>query len=177
MYGTEKIIPGFSRKGDIEKAEQIYLSAFPDHERAPFSHLLADPTGHIETDCLRENGKVTGMACRLITENCEHISYLAVEENARGRGLGTRFLSALLEKAGSRTVIADLEVPCPGASNFIQREKRLRFYKNAGFRETEVRYRWRGEDYMILAHGGPFGSREWHAFWRELEKYVPTDEL
>ena len=68
-----------------------------------------------------------------------------------------------------RRLIADLEDDTPGAEDIDMRRRRMGFYRRGGFEKTQVRYNWRGEDYVILSRGGDITGKEFGDFWRGVE--------
>jgi hypothetical protein len=67
-------------------------------------------------------------------------------------------------------VIVDIEAETETAEDNPVRRKRKEFYLKNGFSETEVRYRWHGDDFEILSRGGGVTSKEFSAFWDEIER-------
>jgi hypothetical protein len=67
-------------------------------------------------------------------------------------------------------VIADAERPLPGTQSEALRKRRIGFYARCGFEETDVKYNWRGEEYVILSRGGNVTEAEFDAFWEHIEK-------
>lgn len=160
------------RPGTPEAArlQALYVRAFPPNERRPLEPLMADQTGHAQVLAAMEEGQFRGFVCSLIQDELLHIIYFAVEEDQRGRGLGSRILSAVREEAPGMRILVDIEVPDPAAENNAQRVKRLDFYLRNGYAETPVRYSWQGENYVILAQGGSLTPEEFHRFWNHLSR-------
>lgn len=153
---------------DREALEALYERAFPQNERRPMAELLSERSGMVRVLAFYHRGSFCGMAATLTSSELVHIIYLAIEEAARGQGLGSMALEAIRKQAPGKKVIVDVERVEAGAANNDQRVKRIAFYRKNGYRETEVRYRWRGEDYGILSCGGIMTEREWDEFWKEV---------
>lgn len=156
--------------------ESLYYRSFPANELRELSELMVDRSGAVEFIALYEEGIFTGFMTLLITRKIAHIIYFAIEDALRGRGCGSRALSAAAERYPDRRIIVDVERPVDTAPNRPEREKRMAFYIHNGYAETEVRYNWRGEDYVILSCGGPVTEQDWNDFWQELNE-VPNLEL
>ena len=62
-------------------------------------------------------------------------------------------------------ILADLETVEPGAPNLDQRKSRVHYYLTAGFRKTDIAYRWQDEDYVIYVHGGDITLPEFQEYW------------
>lgn len=103
-----------------------------------------------------------------------HIIYFAVEEALRGRGLGSRILEEMRRANPGKRLLVDIEEPSGAAPNNAQRLRRRDFYLRCGYRETAVRYPWRGEDYVILSLGGTVTDEEFGRFWEALEAEMPV---
>ena len=153
---------------DREALESLYERAFPQNERRPMAELLNEKSGMVEVLAFYYQGSFCGMAATLTSSGLVHIIYLAIEEAARGKGLGSMALEAIRKRDPGKKIIVDVERVEDGATNNDQRAKRIAFYRKNGYRETEVRYRWREEDYVILSCGGVMTEREWDEFWKEV---------
>ena len=87
-----------SDKEDIKNIKNLYLTAFPKEERAPF-FLMKSKALKGKGDMLiaKDNDKFIGMAYMICYKNLAYLFYLAVDENSRGKGYGGKILSAIKE--------------------------------------------------------------------------------
>lgn len=150
---------------ELPRVARLMERAFPAHERVPMRWLTQND-GH-ELLAVLEDGAFCGFISLLTRGDLCHILFFAIEEDVRGRGLGSRALTLLREHKPNVRLIADVEAIDEKAANAPQRERRQRFYLRQGYRPTGIRYRWRGEDYVILASGGPVTEAEFWHFWGE----------
>lgn len=143
---------------------RLYESAFPKNERRPLEVLL---TEHGPGDVLAvlEGGAFIGLAILLTHLDITHILYLAVEDRLRGRGYGSRILTLIRAAYPGQRIVVDVEEPGAETANGAQRQRRIDFYERNGYRCTDIRYRWRGEAYLIMSNGGDVSEREFDAFW------------
>lgn len=169
-----KLIP--ASQTDIPMIRSLYTRAFPANERRPLGPLLDDTTGHSQVLSAYCEDGFCGFVCILEWADIVHIIYFAVEENLRGRGLGSEILRAVHQAGPQKRVIVDIEEPDSSAPNHEQRIKRKAFYLHNGYRETDIRYRWLGTDYVILSHGGNMTEEEFGRFWDALAAAMPGSE-
>ncbi len=154
---------------NLPEIQALYERAFPENERHPFPRLLLDQTGHIEIVSFWDKELFLGFAVLLTTLDISHIVYFAIEERLRNKGYGGLALQAVHRLKKGYRVIVDIERDLPQADNREQRQKRKQFYLRQGYRETEVKYRWRQEDYEILAYGGTLSDQDFSDFWENLQ--------
>lgn len=143
----------------------LYISAFPANERRTLAPILADRSDAGEVLAFCEEGSFAGMAVLLTWRDITHIIYFAVREALRGKGRGAQILRQIQKAHPGQRIIADVEAPDGKAPNNAQRERRMAFYARNGFSPTEIRYAWRGENYLIVAANGTVSEDEFHAFW------------
>ena len=134
--------------GTARWARALYLRAFPEDERLPWAliHLLSlrrgidlvawwdEPAGPVQAaspDPSALTWSVRRPGSRLL-----YLFYLAVDDAARGRGLGTRLLAELERRHPGCSIVLDIEPVIAEADNAEQRRRRLAFYERAGFRDT-----------------------------------------
>lgn len=153
---------------DLDKVEALYDRAFPPNERSPLEEILSEKSGMLRVLAFYQGPVFCGMAVTLSTEKLVHIIYFAIEEALRGQGLGSIVLNEMQKQASGKKIIVDVERVESGAGNNDQRAKRIAFYMKNGYQETPVRYRWHGDDYVILSAGGIMTEEEWSDFWKEV---------
>ena len=145
MMRTRRIRPA---SGPDRWAHDLFRRAFPQEERLPWAliHLLslrrgidlvawwdqpAGPTRAASPDPVALTWTVRRPGSRLL-----YLFYLAVDDAARGRGLGTRLLAEVERRHPGCTIVLDIEPVIAEADNAEQRRRRLSFYERAGFRDT-----------------------------------------
>lgn len=168
MLGCEKMASGHR---DIGRVEALNERAFPENERRSLRPIMEDVSGAARCMAFYDGDEFIGFACVLCWQDIDHLIYFAVEEDRRGRGFGAMILEGLYTEG--RRLIADLEDDTPGADDIDMRRRRMGFYRRCGFEKTQVRYNWRGEDYVILSRGGDITGKEFGEFWRGVEKMNP----
>lgn len=162
---------------ELERIKSLYNRAFPQNERRPFDDMMDARNNRLEMNVFYDGDEYCGFAFLLNCGDISHIIYFAVEENMRGRGLGGAALDAMRAEHPDKRLIVDIECDVPGALNAVQRRKRKQFYMRNGYRQTQVKYEWRGEMYEILSDGGDVSEMEFWNFWDTLDKEMDVSEL
>ena len=103
--------------------------------------------------------------------------YLAVAEEYRDQGLGSRFLRQLSGCVPeARCIVGEVEDPeaARDPEDRRQRERRVRFYLRAGYLDTGVTSRLFGVDYRILEVpvGPPHSPAEIRGVYTELYRSI-----
>ena len=62
--------------------------------------------------------------------------------------------------------MVDVEDPDKNEFKKEERLKRINFYLKAGFKLTNIKYNWNGEDYIILVINGDITEDEFWNFWK-----------
>lgn len=148
------------------EVQRLYEASFPLNERRPFSALFTDFHGEGKIMAAMTGGQISGMVVLLSHKEITHILYIAVEENLRSFGYGSRMLELIREQYPGQKIVADLERPKESAPNESQRERRIAFYQKNGYILTEINYCWEGEDYCIVSNGGDVTKKEFGDFWK-----------
>ena len=147
------------------EAQRLYETSFPPNERRTFPELFDDFHGACEIMSAMEGNRFIGMTVLLTYKDITHILYIAIEENLRSRGYGSRMLDLIRKQYPDQKIIADLERPEEDAQNEPQRESRVAFYRKNGYSFTGIDYRWEGEDYCIMSNGGNLSHDAFQNFW------------
>ncbi|MCF0114322.1 MAG: GNAT family N-acetyltransferase [Erysipelotrichaceae bacterium] len=154
---------------DIANIKALYERAFPENERHPFEVICDEKKEHVEILAFYEEELFCGFVVLLNCNGIAHIVYFSIEEELRNHGYGSKVLQCVHEAKKESRVIVDIERVTNHCSNAEQRMKRKQFYLRNGYEETEVKYRWRGDDYEILSYGGTITKKEFGDFWDTLK--------
>ena len=120
---------------ELPDAWHSMKTEFPDNERKPLEMLQKlYRKGVYDIWWLKEDGLRKGYAMMLRAEGCQYalLDYLAMLE--KGRGYGSACLEALKERYPDG-ILVEAEAMEEGLApdTARQRERRLRFYRSAGF--------------------------------------------
>ena len=147
----------------IEDIKRLYLSAFPEDERAPFRRLIKNARKrNINFFACMDGDEWVGFVYVINRRDLSYIFYLAVDEQKRGQGLGTAILKAVLKKYAGRRVFLAIERLDERADNYPQRLRRYEFYCRAGFSLLGQRLQEANVIYDLLGVGGAVGKEEYH---------------
>lgn len=135
-----------------KEIKQLYVSAFPKEERAPIFVLYCktkDKRNHFYA--VEENDKFAGLVYTIQDVGMVYVFFLAIAEEKRGQGYGTKVLATLKEMYPDRTITLMIEDTADtSADNYAQRVQRLRFYKKNGFQQLHIRINEAGVGYELL---------------------------
>lgn len=150
-----KEIPVSYRTKTYNSVCKLMKEAFPKNEQMPvwILRLLATRKFvrfHAVMDC----DTFCGMLYTIENEKYIFILYLAVNENVRSNGYGSKILNLVKCRANGRNVILHAEYPDDNAENAIQRSMRIRFYAQNGIVNTGYYFNDGAVKYMILSTDG-----------------------
>ena len=153
---------------DINKVLYLYQISFPENELINFNVFFSS---QIKGDVLSfyDNNIFVGFAALMSKDNTSNILYFAIEPSLRGKGYGTQSLKQICEYFGSNKIILDVEDPfeCNNEREREKRLKRIQFYIKAGFKLTNIKYKWSDEYYVIMViNSVNLTEKEFWEFWK-----------
>ena len=152
------------KKECLNSAKRLYHTAFPAEERAPWIMLRSRADKHrAELLAAMDGDSFAGMAYTVTYKDLTYLFYLAVEENRRGQGTGSRIISALRERYPGNTIFLAREQLDRSADNYPQRESRHRFYLANGFTDMDCRIREGKVIYDVMGTGRKVLPEEYEA--------------
>ena len=147
---TSHPVTRFNR--DYRSVVRLMKTAFPPKELVPIPLLrLLSLRGGAHFLSFRDGGKFVGTAYLVEYEDNFSVFYLAVAEDKRGLGYGTRMLEWIKEKGKGKNINLDVEALDEGADNLSERLKRVEFYRRSGIVDTGYRLYDMGIKYMVLS--------------------------
>ena len=166
------------------KLRELYEAAFPEEEQIPWGDLMMlvekmplDFTAYYEN----EGNKLMGFTIVYPRQSFNWFWYFAVPAPLRGKGVGQKILSRLIERYKDSSNILDMESPLQQeCDNLEQRRRRYHFYLRNGFRDTGVGRSFDGIDYTIMMMGdGTFTMQDYDNIIAELRSFwgsMPSPE-
>lgn len=154
----------FSGKMDCAKeVKRLYNASFPDDERIPWHILTAGLNDSRRMYIYYDQDQLIGLSYVFIWQDIAYLGYLAVEENLRDRGYGSRILKTLRKELEGYRIVIDIEIVVREADNYEERKKRRDFYLRNGFVTTSAGYYFYHVDYELLSCGGPVSAEEYRS--------------
>lgn len=147
---------------DYKLYKALQQKAFPKEEQYPFwiLRLMALRKG-IDYLAHYDKNLFCGISYTSSTDNMMYILYLAVNDENRSKGYGTRILNKLKEIGAGREITLNVEPLDETADNYIQRVRRMEFYNRNGFHDTGYRLLDVTGEYAILSTAYEFSSKEY----------------
>lgn len=144
-----KLVDARKHKREVK---QLYISAFPKEERAPFALLMSRVNnGRDSFYAVEDYGEFVGLVYTIKKESLVYVFFLAVVEEKRGMGYGTRILRCIRRLNPGCVVSLMIEdTEDSSADNYEQRINRLGFYQANGFQQLHVKINEAGVAYELL---------------------------
>ena len=162
-----KIINKKNDENEIKKIKNLYYSAFPKNELINFDIFFSNNTFKgKKIFAFYDKTIFVGFAIITSKLKISNILYLAIESELRGKGYGTQVLKNISNFYKNNRIVVDVEDPDKTEINKEQRLKRIKFYLNAGFKLTNIKYFWENEYYIIMVSNGNITEMEFWNFWK-----------
>lgn len=132
---------------------RLYRRAFPKYERKSLWVLLfrqnhrCGDIWYLETD-----GTFVGFAITVQMDKLVLLDFFAMEEKARGNGLGAKALRLLRQAYEGCDFILEIEEVDGNRGNREQKERRKQFYLRNGLRVLDVHVNLFGTDMELLGY-------------------------
>lgn len=149
------------------KLRNLYQSAFPENERAPFLMLWAK-SGRENVDfwAIYADEIFAGLLYIVHDGNLSYIFYLAVSSELRGQGIGSRILQALCKLYKGNRIFLGIEELDEHSPNYAERVKRKHFYMKNGFEELHHKIIEGTVIFELLGVGGDVTADEYQNLMR-----------
>lgn len=155
------------RRAQLERYRSLYMTAFPQEERAPWRLLLRrGEQGRADMLAAMDGGEFAGLAYIVTHADSAYLFYLAVEGSRRGRGTGGQILSALKERYKGKRLFLAREMLDSSAENYPQRESRHRFYLANGFQDWGIHIKEGPVTYDVMGIGEIVTAPEYRALMK-----------
>lgn len=107
--------------------------------------------------------------CYLINNNnLTFIPYLAINDNIRSKGYGTKIINKIKSIYKDNRIILDIEPIDKNSENNEQRIRRKNFYNKNGFRSLPILMLDGEETYEILIYNGECTTKEFNNLYKNF---------
>lgn len=152
---------------EYKQIKQLYFSAFPPEERAPF-YLMIKRTKREDVDFLSiyNDGKWVGMIYIINYLDLSYVFYFALDDSQRGQGIGSAVLREIHKLYSGRRFFLALEQLDKNAENYAQRLSRSRFYQKNGLKKLKISIKEGNVVYDSMGFGGEVKPDEYMAMMK-----------
>lgn len=152
-----------------KKVKEIYLEAFPKQEQKPFFVLKHSvKSGKSQLFTALEKNVLLGFVVVVPYQNMVMVDYLAVSQEIRSRGTGSRIMQEVLRLFVGKKIVLLIERLNECAENNEQRISRRRFYIKNGFTSSDIFIHGASGDMEVLNYGGKISPID----YLKLQKYT-----
>ena len=122
------------RREQLRQIRSLYRMAFPLRERKPFAMILHKrKQGQMEIFAVEdETGAFLGEVITILHRDILLLDYFAVAPEHRGKGVGQAALEKVMEHAGERRLLLEIETTKKPSENIEERLRRKHFYQRCG---------------------------------------------
>ena len=157
----------FANKTNYKAIKQLYLDAFPNHERMPF-FMLKNAVKKRKAEILiaKESGKVVAFAYLVLYRDMVYLFYFSVLSELRNKGIGSILIKYLIEHYQNKRIFLAVEQPNENVADNEQRVKRKAFYLKNGFSNHKYKLQEKNEIFDVMAIGGEISIEEYKNMFR-----------
>lgn len=154
---------------ELDEIRSLYERAFPEIERIDFENIYLEKGREVLSFFVDD--EFVGFAANITVGEISHITFFAVEESYRSKGIGSKLLKLIYEYKYPNRIIVDCENENEVCDNREERISRKKFYFKNGYNDSGVSYSWRGVKYDMLVIGGSLTTQELTDFWGSFGFY------
>lgn len=156
----------------ITKVKELYLDSFPANERIPINLLLwKAKRDFVDFLIMYDDDVFVGFTYLITRKDLTYVLYIAIDNNIRSKGYGSRALTLIKEKYPNNRIILNIEFVDEIANNYEQRLTRRKFYVRNGFEDSTLIYQDRWGLYEVLIYRGQVDKEE---FYDLLKRFAGT---
>lgn len=136
-----------------KEIKKLYKEAFPRNERIPINILqLLTRKNKAKFYGIYDGEEFIGLLYNVYYKDIVLILYLAINNNFRGKGYGSKVLDLIKQKYSQNRIILNIEQIDENSSNNKQRIKRKEFYPKNGFTSLNYTVKEGKETYEMLCY-------------------------
>lgn len=153
------------------KIRALYEAAFPASEKKPFALMEKKRDEGFMELCaiLSDEDEFLGLAFFILHGRIALLDYFAIDEDARGRGVGTEALAKIKELFQKRVLLLEIEdTDEKDAENIRERIRRRSFYERGGMEIMPFKVMLFGVKMHILTFAGKVNFEEYHRIFTDV---------
>lgn len=136
-----------------KEIKKLYKEAFPRNERIPINILqLLTSKNKAKFYGIYDGEEFIALLYNVYYKDIVLILYLAINNNFRGKGYGSKVLDLIKQKYSQNRIILNIEQIDENSSNNKQRIKRKEFYQKNGFTSLNYTVKEGKETYEMLCY-------------------------
>ncbi len=169
-------------KAQRKQIHALYERAFPDYEKKPFWLIrIKNKQGRADMWYLEHEGQFAGLAITMNAKNLVLLDYFAIDDDLRGKGIGSEALKSLQTYYTGRNFFLEIESVYDECDNLEQRQMRKQFYLKNGMTEMKMMVNLFGTDMEVLGHECKldfmtYASVYEYAYGKRVRKNVTSKE-
>lgn len=149
----------------LERVKDLYETAFPASEKKPFSMILEKrEEGLAEILSIEdENKQFCGLLITALYKDLVLIDYFAIDEESRGRGIGSEALKIFCNRYGNKRIFLEIESTVSDKEEDHDiKIRRKHFYQRNGFGCMPYFVLLFGVEMEIMTYNGKVSYDEYH---------------
>ncbi|MGN1433490.1 MAG: GNAT family N-acetyltransferase [Ruminococcus sp.] len=161
-----KLNPNY--KDNLDKIEELYLTAFPKIERKPFDLILEKcNAGFMEIITIEsDNCDFLGFAIMILHDDMVLLDYFAIAPESRGKNVGSNALNLLFERYKNKRFILEIENTEIECDNKKERKRRKSFYIRNGMSVMPFKVNLIGVEMEVLAYNCKLSYEEYYGIYK-----------
>ena len=144
----------------LNTIKEIYHTSIPESERIDFEDLVNHAFPNSKILGIFNNNNLVGFSFVSVLGEFAYIVYLAIAENQRNNGYGSKALTTLFNLYSDKTKVLCVEKP--NSKNDL-RTRRINFYNRNGFTLSNFEFEYLG-DYYYSMYNGKFDKEKFIDF-------------
>ena len=150
----------------LEDIKNLYLRAFPKSERKDFNLILKNVTLGKMKILAAYDGKFIGEAILMLDGDIVLLDYLAISDEVRGGGYGSKILAELLKLYDKERLILEIESTLDDDDPIKHRRKN--FYLRNGFKLLDYEVVLFGVRMQLMSDGSMVSFEEYFNVYKHL---------
>ena len=177
--GMELRVENITGKSENKaKIKEIYTYSFLKEDRMPFWLMLTmAKMKNTEFLSFHDEDTLCGFVYMATVNNLTFIMFLAVDQNIRSSGYGSRILNKIQSIHPNNKIIVSIQRCDEDAKDIEERLRRRQFYADNGFIQTGYLVELANKKQEVLIKNGEFDADEFSCFFRKYSNSAMKPKL